>query len=121
MKTPKEIELWFVIQALRREIARELSETHELSQKDIAKILGVTEAAVSQYRKDKRGKNVALSEDVVAKVKESTAKIVELHTAVFSETQKLSRYIRDSHNICDIHRMMDESVPEACEECRGHL
>ena len=51
---PQEIEAWFVLPAIRKELAMAMKQEN-LEQKKIAKLLGVTEAAVSHYIKNKRG------------------------------------------------------------------
>jgi predicted transcriptional regulator len=51
---PCEIIVWHVLPAIRRELARIMIEKHGLTQKDTAKKLGLTEAAVSRYLSGKR-------------------------------------------------------------------
>jgi hypothetical protein len=45
---PQEIEVWYIIPAIRKELAKRLVQHHEVAQKDVAELLGVTEAAISQ-------------------------------------------------------------------------
>ncbi|MHA2366372.1 MAG: transcriptional regulator [Candidatus Hodarchaeales archaeon] len=52
---PVEIEYWYVLPTIRRELTKTLKSMGKLRQKEIAKILGITEAAVSQYIKGTRG------------------------------------------------------------------
>ena len=47
---PQEIEVWYIIPAVRRELAKSMVKIG-LKQKQIAVTLGITEAAVSQYLK----------------------------------------------------------------------
>ncbi len=58
MKVPCELIIWDILPAIRREFARILVEDFNLTQRETAKKLGVTESAVSQYMKFKRGKAV---------------------------------------------------------------
>ena len=51
---PIELEYWFILPALRRLVAKTLKDGG-LKQKEVAKILGITEAGVSQYLKGSRG------------------------------------------------------------------
>jgi len=53
---PQEIEVWYLIPVLRKELSVSLKKKG-LSQKEIADLLGLTPAAVSQYIKEKRGKD----------------------------------------------------------------
>ncbi len=55
MKIPCEIVVWYVLPTIRREVARELVKTHGILQSEVAKKFGVTDAAISQYLKKKRG------------------------------------------------------------------
>ena len=59
---PQEIEVWYVLPALRREYAKVLIKEHKLSQKGVAEILQVTESAISQYLTGKRASKVKFSE-----------------------------------------------------------
>lgn len=55
MKTPCEVVVWYVLPTIRRELAKELVDSYGLKQSQIAKMFGVTDAAISQYLKNKRG------------------------------------------------------------------
>ena len=57
MKIPCELVVWYVLPTIRREVARELVKTHGMTQAQVAKKFGVTDAAISQYLKKKRGEN----------------------------------------------------------------
>ncbi len=56
MRAPCEERYRKILPFVRSELARVLVTEYHLSQKKVAEILGVTEAAVSQYLKGKRGK-----------------------------------------------------------------
>lgn len=53
MKFPCENVVWYVLPAIRSELSKELAKV--MSQKEISEILGITQAAVSQYVSNKRG------------------------------------------------------------------
>lgn len=63
MKIPCEIVVWYVLPTIRREIASVLVETYKMPQSQIAKKFGVTDAAVSQYMKKKRGESPVIKEN----------------------------------------------------------
>ena len=121
LKHPQEIESVYIIPAIRKVLTLELLNEHKLTQKEIAKLMGITEAAVSQYKKEKRGKLVELPDHVVSELKISAEKIKSGELAVFAETQRLVRVIRDDLTICKIHKILDENVPAECEVCLKYL
>lgn len=61
MKVPCENVVWYVLPAIRSELAKELAKV--ISQKEISEILGITQAAVSQYVSNKRGSRIELPDD----------------------------------------------------------
>ncbi|MBA3044390.1 helix-turn-helix domain-containing protein, partial [archaeon] len=48
MKMPCEVIIWYILPGIRREITKSLLK-NGLSQREVAKKLGITDAAVSQY------------------------------------------------------------------------
>ncbi|MFH1405899.1 MAG: hypothetical protein ABIG52_01635 [Nanoarchaeota archaeon] len=54
-KHPQEIEVWYILPAIRKELVLALKEKGH-TQKEIASFLNVTEPAISQYTKEKRAK-----------------------------------------------------------------
>ncbi|MBO4568377.1 MAG: transcriptional regulator [Candidatus Methanomethylophilaceae archaeon] len=62
MKIPCEIIVWSVLPMIRREMARELVTVHGMPQAEVARRFGVTDAAVSQYLRKKRGVGPAFEE-----------------------------------------------------------
>ena len=120
MRHPQEIEVWYIMPAIRKELCRVLLTKHKLTQKEIAKRLNITGAAVSQYKKDKRGQHVNLPEGVLSEINQSAAKIADETSTVFRETQNILNHIRDTSTICDIHNMLDDNVESDCKECILH-
>lgn len=108
---PQEVEVFYIIPALRKNIAIEMKK-NGLKQKQIASLLSIEDAAVSQYINDKRGNKVVLSEDTLNEVGKS-ALIIKDKISYIRETQRLLRFISDTGEICKIHRQVSE-VPENC-------
>jgi len=102
METPQEIEVKFVLPVLRRELAKALIASG-LSQKDAAKKLGVTEAAVSQYIKKKRG---ALAVKMPAsEIKKSAKSIINGgKMGAMKEISRLCGVIRKTKILCCVHK-----------------
>ena len=121
MELPQEVELWYVIPAIRKALVAELKK-HNLKQKDIAKLLGITESAVSQYGKDKRAVicyeafTVApMKEALAASAKNMLANPEDASIAV-KEINYLCKLVRDKKIICDIHRRQNPDM-KSCGVC----
>ncbi|MBT5022952.1 helix-turn-helix domain-containing protein [Candidatus Woesearchaeota archaeon] len=121
MEFPQEIELWYIIPAIRKDLVKQLKEEN-LKQKQIAKALGLTEAAISQYLKDKRGKSIEFNKEISNKIKQS-AKIIfknidnqKLSSIVMQEIQTICNYIKSSKFICKIHKQKNKDL-DHCDIC----
>ena len=55
MKMPCEVVIWYVLPSIRRELTHAMVKECKMSQAMVARRLGLTEAAISQYMKQKRG------------------------------------------------------------------
>jgi len=67
---PCEIISWHVLPAVRREIATYLINEKHVSRKIVSQKLGLTEAAICQYLKHKRGGTHKFNEHDIKKIKE---------------------------------------------------
>ena len=57
---PQEIEVWYIIPAIRRDMSKILVDEHKLSYERTAEFLEITKAAVSQYINNKRAAKIRL-------------------------------------------------------------
>lgn len=114
---PQEIEVWYLLPALRKEIAKELVENHGLRQKEVAAMLDITEAAVSQYLKHKRGKGVAFSPKEYTRIKEAAALMLKNKKQVPRLFYELSATFRGSSTLCQIHKGLEDTA--GCTICKG--
>ena len=89
IKLPQEIEVWYVIPAIRREFAKALVKKG-LKQREVARMLGVTDAAVSQYFSSKRGSEVKFNQEIKKEIRTSVEKVMKGGN-VLSEIQKICR------------------------------
>ncbi len=114
MELPHEVEVWYVIPALRRELAKNLIELG-LTQKEIAKKLNLTEPAVSQYLSGKRGKDINFSTPVLSQIKISAKKIKSstAKNTVSGEIVRITNYIRKTC-LCNIHKGLDKGRKNCC-------
>ena len=94
MRPPCEIMVQKVLPAIRVEISRLLMQEHGLQQQDIAKRLGVSKAAVSQYVSSKRGADTDFFDNAKEEIKEFAESV-----ALNEDTSNLTA---DFCNICKI-------------------
>ena len=111
---PQEIEVWVVLPAIRKAFAIGLINTG-LSQKKVAQMLGITEAAVSQYKSNKRAQETNITKEIADEVKHSIPKIIETPQILFQEMMRVSNFIKSSGLFCRIHRSKS-STPDGCEK-----
>lgn len=116
---PQDIEVKYILPAIRRELARVFIEEHKLSQKDTAKVLGLTEAAISQYQHSKRAKEVVFSESVVKEIRHSADKVLTEKNSkqrLIAEIYRISGLTKVRQILCDIHRAQSKEL-EHCNIC----
>ncbi len=96
MKIPCELIVWYVLPSIRRELARELVGKHNFTQAEVARRFGVTDAAISQYLKSKRGTSMEL---------ETSGKYGEFKLEIEKAAQRMvdgSDIVTETCRICDM-------------------
>lgn len=111
---PQEVEVLYVLPAIRRELALEMKKKG-LEQKKIAGILCVTEAAVSQYVRSKRACKVCFDKKSLEAIKAAASKIKDSKSMI-SETQKLLQLMRKLKITCKVHKYL-VVLPANCRLC----
>ncbi|MBX5327295.1 MAG: transcriptional regulator [Candidatus Bathyarchaeia archaeon] len=120
---PCEVAVKGVLPVIRALIAEELGITYHLKQKEIAKILGVSQPAVSLYYKKMRGKAIDLERESEVRrlIKKLSASLVEKELTpkdFISEFCKVCVKIRAKGLICELHGTLDPSLDiEKCGYC----
>ena len=114
---PQEIQVWYVIPALRRELARALIQRHRLSQKKVASILGLSEGAISQYLSSKRGINVKFSAKIAAEIEKAANKVNNDNSRVMEELMRLSELKEVKKIMCSLHLEQEPSIERNCNVC----
>ena len=108
---PQEVEVYYIIPTIRHYLTIFMKK-EGLKQKEIAKILNIKEAAVSQYLSNKRGSRFKFSKEIENAIKESAYKIKN-NFSLITETQRILKLIRESHELCKIHKQLSP-VPKTC-------
>lgn len=117
MKPPCELIVWYVLPTIRAELAKELK-TLGLTQKEISERLGITQAAVSQYMKEKRGKGIPINKEVGKAIKKLAKEIKNDKDKkdIIPGMCLICAIVKSSGSLCDLHRMEDSGLGD-CDAC----
>jgi len=112
----QEIETWYVIPALRKELAK-IFKQKGLTQKDTAKILGTTEATISHYFHDKRAKDVTFTDEEIKLIDEKATLILEDKNTI-KHMYDICNQLRGSKTVCTLHKKYEKGLPANCDICK---
>lgn len=113
-KHPQEIEVWYVIPVIRKELALSLISTGK-SQRQVASLLGLTEAAVSNYLKKKRAHDIPLPLLAKEYIQQAALRIYDERSA-YREIHDICTFVKEKRIICDIHRLVEKNL-DLCKVC----
>ena len=125
MLLPCEVAVRSLVPALRSAIARELTQTYELKQKDVAKLLGVTQTAVSKYTRHVRGTVLKIEEvkEVQPTIKEIVVSLANGHMSKYEFVTKLCvacKIIRQKGLMCELCERSDPTIEvQQCFVCHS--
>ncbi len=112
---PQELEVWYLLPAIRKRLAIALISKGK-SQKEVAKTMFLTEAAVSQYKKAKRAQDEFLGTKFDIDFTAAVDKILLNNQSFFPEVMRLNNLIRNSGVLCDLHKkVFAADLP--CQSC----
>ncbi|MHA2024279.1 MAG: transcriptional regulator [Candidatus Thorarchaeota archaeon] len=145
---PQEVEVWYVLPAIRRELAKVMKtkvvqradedgdmKDHKVTQKEIARMLGVTEPAITQYLLRKkgqrsRGDQVVLPKKILDEIDKSSDTMIEeyekarmidnldIFQVMTKEINRIIRTMRDEGVLCDIHKEFCAHTEDPCDACK---
>ncbi len=120
MKPPCELVVRELLPFLRAAVVRELSESYNMKQTDIAQALGITQASVSQYLNVERAKEIKFSiegfNEAVKKIADALASKKTSRTGVLHSMCELCSKMRKSEEFCHVHQ--DMLNIEQCDICK---
>ncbi|HYY86835.1 MAG TPA: helix-turn-helix domain-containing protein [Nitrososphaeraceae archaeon] len=127
MLLPSEIESKLLIPAVRAILSKELVIEKGLKEEEVARMLGITQAAVSNYLRGTRGDNELIAKlmslsEIMSMIKEISNDLStnRAYTAkTLSKFIALCNYMRYSLIICDAHHSLERNIDEkVCEQCK---
>lgn len=130
MLLPSEIEAKSLIPAIRAILAKKLIKEYKMKEEIVAKVLGVTQAAISNYVRGIRGDIELIDKllsvpEVMRKVDDIAQDLVSNRAYTPSTMAKfveLCNFMRYSFIICDVHHKIESNIDEqVCELCKDNL
>lgn len=120
MKPPCEIVVWYVIPAIRSELAKELLNLG-MRQKDVSELMDITQPAVSQYITDKRGSGIKLDDNVRKMIQDFARELAEgeaTKAQLIGRTCAICKHVETSDVLEQLN--IDKSeLGEDCQSCLG--
>ncbi|MFA4887946.1 MAG: hypothetical protein WC595_07080 [Candidatus Nanoarchaeia archaeon] len=111
---PQEIEVWYIIPSIRKELAKQLTQDYEMSYEKAGNILGVSKAAVSQYISNKRANKVKLSPEVKKEISHSAKLLSENPKLALMELQRILKVMKDKKCSCDVCKKYNKDILDYC-------
>ena len=111
---PQEIEVWYIIPSVRKELAKQLTSKYEFSYEKAGKALGISKAAISQYLSDKRANKIKLNTETKKEI-EKSAKIISKNTKdALQEMQRILKFMKSNKCSCDVCKKYNRDVLDYC-------
>jgi predicted transcriptional regulator len=123
MSVPCEIAVKCVLPVVRAMIAKELMTKHQLRQVEAARLLGVSQPAISLYHRNRRGKAIDLENDddvktLVTRTADSLANTGLSRADLILAYCGICRIIRAKGLLCKLHKVFDPMMEiEKCGLC----
>jgi uncharacterized protein len=113
---PQEIEVKYIIPAIRRDISKKLSEDYKISYDKIGKLLGITKSAVSQYLGMKRAAKIKLNPHIQKEISNACKRIIKKKSDSVREITRILRYIRNNDLYCEVCGKIINGVLHDCKQ-----
>ena len=93
--------VWNIVPVIKKEFAKKIVNDFKLTQREAAKKLSTTEAAISRYISGKRGVFEITNEDVLEEIEKSVKKIIKENNGknVVDEICRICNIIREKDSI----------------------
>lgn len=94
MTVPCESAVWYTIPTIRRELAIVMIRDLKMPQRDVARKLGITDAAISQYMHAKRGQKKRLNAEAKKLIRQIARRLVRGDLAADDAVCSICRMLR---------------------------
>lgn len=111
---PQEIEVWYIIPAIRKFLAKELTSEHDFTLEHAGKVLGVSKSAVSQYLANKRASSIKLPAEVRKEIKVSAEIIAKDENMAVKEILRILNLIKKCKCACEVCKKYNKGILVQC-------
>jgi len=111
---PQEIEVWYIIPAIRKELAGILTSEYGMTFEKAGNFLGITKAAVSQYLSKKRASKFKIPKEIKKEIKKSAEIISKHNRSALNEIQRILKLIREKGGGCNVCRKYNPGIIKLC-------
>ena len=111
---PQEIEVWYVIPAIRKELAKVLIEKYDLTFEKAGSILGISKAAVSHYLNKKRADKIKIPSVIKKEIEKSAGIIVKDKNLAVKEIIRILGLIKKSGSSCGLCKKYNKGILAQC-------
>ncbi len=115
IETPQEVEVWYLLPAVRKQLMMSMIQ-QGLKQKEVAELLNLTDAAVSQYVHNKRASGINFPEEILSQIDVSAQKLIKKQSSLQQEMQHIMQSMWSTKFICGICRNCTGAAP-SCAVC----
>lgn len=111
---PQEIEVWYIIPKVRKELALQLVNKHKLSYEKSGDLLGISKAAVSQYISNKRANKISISKEIQKEVEISAELLANKKSNGMIEIERILSIMKTKQCSCDVCKKYNKDVIKYC-------
>ena len=110
----QEIEVWYIIPAIRKELSKVLVKKHKLSYEKAGNALGISKAAISQYLSNKRANKIKLNDQIKKECEKSGEIIFKDSKKAMFEMQRILELMKIKKCSCDVCKKYNKDVLKYC-------
>jgi len=111
---PQEIEVWYIIPAIRKELSKILTKKYGMTFEKAGHCLGISKAAISQYLKNKRANSVKLNSEIKKEIEKSAKIISKNENKAVGEIMKILNMIKITKCMCRICKKYNRGILKQC-------
>ena len=113
---PQEIEVWYIIPAIRKELAKILVKKHNQTYQKVGDMLGISKAAISQYLSNKRANKIKFPSQLQKEIEKSANIILKDGKKSVREIQKILKTVRLKKFTCDLCEKYNSDILKFCKD-----